>query len=169
MVSWISLLGLVAGAIGSALVILPTFPAIESHIIDQHKINRLESGRQKLSKGDLVSRDDPSFELVYEIIEGSWDQKLTNECYGFHRPEIEYSTEKKSYTDRSLMIYSAKQGNEENEYPDVLQDIASIFVVDMWIDDEIRKLKTNPIQRVRGIGFFLIVLSVFIQVGLSFS
>jgi hypothetical protein len=169
MVSWLPLLGLILGAIGSALVILPTFPAIRPHLVDQDEINRLEEGRQKLSKGNLVSVADSSFEPILEIVKERWTQEFTDEPYGFYRPEIEYSTGEHSYTDNSLIVYSIDQGCEDMEYPDLLQDIQSIFVVDMWINDKTRELRTNPIQRVRGIGFFSIVLSVFIQVGLSFS
>lgn len=44
-----------------------------------------------------------------------------------------------------------------------MNGVDSILIVETWIRDEIDRLKSVPVQRIRGIGFGLVVLSVFTQ------
>ena len=159
-------LGFLTGLLGSILVIIPTFETVKLIINNQDKIKELEAARHKLTKeGDLFAND-PGFNSVREIIEKNWDQQLTPECRGFHRPKLIYEdTEGEETYHRIMTTYSVNSDAIESDHPSAencLQDIESLLIIDSWIEDKIRMLKTNRVQRVRGVGLFLIVISSFI-------
>lgn len=161
-----SLIGLVLGLIGTILVTLPTFGRIASLINDEEKIATIDQGRRKLSKQGQLSIDDPSFEYISEIIDNNWDQDLTDECHELYRPKIIFEDADQNETyNRVTTVYSINSDGLEKDQPsseDYLQDIESILIIDWWIENKIDRLRTVRIQRIRGIGFAFIVISVFI-------
>jgi len=169
---------LILGLIGSGLVILPTFPTFKPYIVDQARIDKLREGRQILSKEGHLTIDDPAFGLISEIITNESRKEVSNneiEYHAFHTPEIEYKLNQgNSFVDRGAVVYAVDSAgknaidSDENLNPIAegnSEIIGSMTVVDIWVTDKIENLKEEPIERVRGFGFLLIVISTFIQGG----
>lgn len=160
--------GLVFGIIGPGMVILPTFKRVQSLLIDEDKVEALRNGRQKLSNEGQLFSGDPGFDAVCRVIEQNWDQALSAKCEGLHRPKIVFEdTRGHEMYNRILTVYSVNSdaiGEDNPSSEHYIQDIESLLTIDSWIDDEINYLTASPVQRVRGLGFGVIVISVTIQV-----
>ncbi|QCS43410.1 hypothetical protein [Natrinema versiforme] len=175
--NWIPVVGLVLGIVGSGLVILPTFPSLKPCFVNQEKIEVLKSGRVKLSRQGQLTVEDPSFELIYKIIEKELGRELLQNndtsCQGFHTSEINFSLEGgEDLADRGSIVYAIDSAGVEALKAEELKNpitegesekVGPIQVIDIWINEEANRLEEDPIQRWRGIGFFLIVLSTFVQ------
>ncbi|WP_152418326.1 hypothetical protein [Halorubrum aidingense] len=166
-VGLVTIAGILSGVLGPAFVILPTLPSIERLIVDQTKIDKLQNSRKELSKEGIITTNTDGFELVRETVSKNWDQTLSGESQAFRVPLIGYTNENgdEAFT-QGTIVYSvwddaADPGNSILD--DHSQKIESIFIIDTWITDRINRMRQVRIQRVRGLGFAMIVFSVFSQ------
>lgn len=169
---WIYVIGLLLGLLGPGLVILPTFPRVERLIIDQNQIDRLQEGRQELHRERIIDQEHQAYSEIYQIIDRNWSGDLVEQCCGFRIPQVGFTLEEgNTVYSQGTIVYSVDNQGVENKNPiteNKSQEIESVFVVDDWISDRIKRLRELRIQRIRGFGFFLVVLSVFSQAGSTF-
>lgn len=150
----INLIGLLLGLVGSGLIVLPTFRTVRRVIIEDGKIDKLEKGRRDLLQSEEIGRDDDHFQEVISVINSERENSISEE-----NPSIR-SVPFGVYGGGGFVSVTDSEGDVQRTDDGI---IGSILIVDTWIHDEIDRLKSVPVQRVRGTGFALTVVSVFIQ------
>lgn len=162
--SWV---GLFIGIMGPILVILPTIPKIKRLIVDQTTINNLNECRKSLPKDYVIDERLDGFIHFKEIVRENVDGELVDDCQGFRVPQIGYESEQGDRVfQHGNIVYSVDKCAVDTEnpiYDDHSVEIGSIFVVDSWVRDHIDYMINIRIQTVRGVGLFLIIISVFLQ------
>lgn len=150
--------------LGSTLVILPTFKFVGRILTDGRKLENLESGRKSLLNFESIHRTDPEFEDILGVIVNRNDEILRTLVilgiypalfggWGGVGGKVYALDRKQAGADNPFDAY-------EEEDPELID---SILIVDEWICEEIEHLRNRPKQRVRALGFVLIMISVIIQ------
>lgn len=150
----LNIIGLVLGLFGTAFIVLPTFRRVQSRIVDDERVEILDRGRRELLRAGEIDREDSCFQPVVSVIEQEWENEIPQETNSI------YSVEFGVWGGGGFVCLTDSEGNLQR---DDSRKVGSILIVETWIRDEIDRLKSTPVQRIRSIGFGLVVISVFIQ------
>ncbi|WP_152423918.1 hypothetical protein [Natronorubrum tibetense] len=150
----VNLVGLVLGLIGTAFVILPTFEVVRNLIIDSREVKMLDKARRELLRAGEIHREDCNFQPITSVIEQKWENEIPEDSNSI------YSVAFGVWGGGGFVCLTDSEGNPQR---DDSKRIGSVLIVETWIRDEIDRLQSTPVQRIRGIGFGLVVISVFIQ------
>lgn len=145
---------------GTLLVIAPTFQPVEQLLIDTDRINALSEARHQLLEFDQITNQDWGFNEVRDIFKKEASQQDWDSVAGIYPEKFGV------YGGGGGWIYllDEQEINLDNPRGDGSpESFESILITDQWLRDEINRLRSQPKQQVRGVGFVLLIVSVLAQ------
>ena len=156
----ISEIATASAILGPFFVLAPTFKRAERLLTNSTKIDDLESARHQLLEFNRLTEANRGFQEVIDVFKGRSSIEDWSSVVGI------YPLAFGAYGGGGGWIYLLDDEEVVDENPfrdgDPIK-LESVLIVDQWIRERSNRLQTKPIQRVRAIGFALLILSVVLQ------